>query len=121
MANPNRGEIEYQCDGTTYKLSLSTNALAELQELTGMNPTKIGRALEPENYSVPIIKAVFWAALRDHQPKITMDDAANLLRHQTLNETAAIIGKLFERTFEHDQETGVRPTEARTNGSGANS
>lgn len=102
MANPHKGEVAFAAGGKTYTLVYNTNALCELEEETGRGFTDI--MLEFQAWATPtgddgkpadetpeqiaarvksmrlgLVRAVFWAGLREHHEQITVKQAGNLM------------------------------------------
>lgn len=102
MANPHKGEVSFDVDGVTYTLHYSTNAYCELEDLLGRGFGDI--AMEMQSWSPPLgpdkkplpetaevaqkrigkiklslMRAVFWAGLRDRHPDITVRQAGDLM------------------------------------------
>lgn len=102
MANPHKGEVEFTASGESYKLVYSTNALCELEDLTGRGFTDIILELQswapkfdekgnplPETQEqiearakkmrLSLVRAVFCAGLRDNHEKTTLKQAGDLM------------------------------------------
>lgn len=84
MANKQRGEIPLSVDGKDYVLFLGTNALELLEEHFSALEKRdvgwqevIGRVLAGR--SIRYMKAFVWAALQEHQPGMTLQDAGRLI------------------------------------------
>lgn len=83
MANRDKGEIDIQVDGTTYRLIMDINALIELEDLYS-TPEKEVRFAELIPHlmrgSLRHIRAAVWASLRAHHPEMTVEDAGRLIQ-----------------------------------------
>ncbi len=81
MANPERGEYDFEIGGRTYTLKLGINALKEIE-------AKLSKPGERVKFSdaitgalsgdVTYMTAVVWAALRRHHPEIGIADVERL-------------------------------------------
>ena len=102
MANPLKGEIEFEAEGKTYTFRLSVNACCELEGNLGRGFLDISN--EMNSWSTPVddkgdpvgemseqvtervgrirlgvLRAVVWAGLRQHQPEITIPQAGEII------------------------------------------
>lgn len=83
MANPHLGEVPIDIDGETYKISLSLNAMCELEEAFGKPLLEVIGDLEaaqddPKKLKVTTIRMLVWGALQDNHPDITLKKAGLL-------------------------------------------
>jgi hypothetical protein len=62
--------------GTDYKLAYSFNALALAERATGLN---MFRGLDLQALNALQLRAMLWASLLKAQPKMTLEDAGDLL------------------------------------------
>lgn len=77
MANKERGEFLITIGDRTYTLRLTTNACAELEDVSGgrtWDQVQMGIA----RGSVKDVRWLFWAAFRAHHPDIATDDPASV-------------------------------------------
>lgn len=77
MANPHRGQVPLTAGGVTYTLSMSINAMCALEAHLGRPMGAVMTDLlamhgDPSLMSLTLLRAVLWAALRDHH---TVDEA----------------------------------------------
>jgi len=83
MANPQRGEVDVEINGTTYTLAMDLNALSELQEaINPRDPDSIDletiiRQLHKVNPRY--VRAFIWAMLRRHHDEVTLRGASDLV------------------------------------------
>lgn len=104
MANPHRGEVSFDLDGQTYTLSFSANALCELEDLLNLGVNEITvRLSQSDKLRIKTVRAVFWAALTDHHPDVTVKDAGMMLTRLTVAKAIELIAQAFSRAFP-DQE-----------------
>lgn len=77
-------------DDKTYTLEYDFNAIARAEELTGLN---LFSSFDFTHLSVVKFRAMLFASLLKNHPKITLDDAGNLVTVHTL---PALVVKLVE-------------------------
>lgn len=90
MANSERGEVAVEIGGVEYTLVLDTNALVRLEDVfsTSQKDVTFVEILERVNRnSMRHIRALVWAALQRHHPKVTMERAGDLIQ-----EAGGILG-----------------------------
>ena len=66
MANPHRGEVEVILAGKTHTLRPTFQALAEIENKTGMGLLDLGRNFAAGRFGGQDLTAVIWAGLRGH-------------------------------------------------------
>lgn len=76
-ANKERGEHALVINSRTYVLKLTTNAVCEMETLSGRTFDQV--LLRISHGSLSDVRLFFWAALQPHQPKITLVDVGNLI------------------------------------------
>lgn len=100
MANPFKGEVEFEADGKTYKLSYSANALCELEDALGKRLDDILEMWRrPKEVPLRDMRVMFWAALLDHHPDITLDAAKVILSRASLVDMMGCIGGALMRAL----------------------
>ena len=78
MANPLKGEVEFEAEGKRYTFVLGTYAQAHLQRRTGVPTFKFfGR--KPEEWGADDMLALFHAGLVRHHKDLTEESAADLM------------------------------------------
>jgi hypothetical protein len=100
MANKHKGEVEFTADGTTFKLVYSTNALCELEGVTG-EPAIVSFASmgDPAKARISLSRAMFWAGLRDHHSELSLADAGTMMTSIGLQEANRLIGEAVSLAF----------------------
>lgn len=118
MANPHKGEVEFEAVGKTYKLRYSTNAICELEDKLDRSFTSIARdivdaAKQPEKVRFGTLRAIFWAGLQDCHPDLSVKDAGDLMVEVGgVAEAMQLISEAFVLAFPAQEETkGGRPTQ----------
>jgi hypothetical protein len=111
MANAQRGEVAFECDGKSYALRFSSNALCELEDILNCGVNAIATQLSnPENLRIKTVRAVFWAGLLDRNPEMTLRDAGEIITSLTLPVALTKIGLAFSAAFPStDESATVRP------------
>ena len=77
MANPYKGEVEFQVDGKTYMVKFSSNVMAEIDET--LDPADANRIMTAGRASARVMRKVFWLALRANHPEIKSEQEAGEL------------------------------------------
>jgi len=130
MANRERGEVMLEVGGQTYVLALTTNAMCELEDQLStpeQTVTFLDVLQQVSRRSVRAVRALTWAALREHHPTMNVKDAGNLI--QAAGGLIAFMptAELIIQTAQPDREdveaaatVNGRPLKARTaRGTGA--
>ena len=94
MANPHKGELEFDVGNRPYKLSFSINALCELESLLGDGVTQIAMLMtDPSKLKLTTMRALFWSGLRDHHGDITIAQAGDLMDRIGLVKVSELVTK----------------------------
>lgn len=94
MANPIKGEVEFEAGGKDYILLLDFNALCELEaEVPGLMD---GTA---EIKSPSTIRAVFHAGLAAKHPEIDLRGAGDVIHSIGLDAAGDLVRRSFEASF----------------------
>jgi hypothetical protein len=74
-------EISFQANGKTYIVSMSINAMCEVEtKLQGQGfPQFLEGMASPEAITMKSVRLLFWGSLIDHHPEITVTEAGELL------------------------------------------
>lgn len=115
--NPHKGEVTFNAGEATYTLRFSIDAICALEEKLGRGILDI--VAEMQSWAPPpagetaaqakarigrlrmgLVRAMFWAALRDHHPKIDMRQAGELIVPAGgMNEVVGLIGQALVLAF----------------------
>lgn len=96
MANPNRGQVALG----DYILSFSINALCELEDLLDQPMMEIVAAMQaPDKMRMKTVRAMFWAALRDHHDDIDLHGAGLIVSELGMATAMAKVGEAFRLAF----------------------
>ena len=110
MANPVRGEVGFEADGTPYTLMFSTNALCALEDALGMSVTDIGAQMSG-SVRLKTLRSLFWAGLQDHHAGVSEAEAGRIIDQVGAAEAGELIGRAFAAAFPQAEEAkaGSRP------------
>lgn len=97
MTNPEKGEIAFEANGTTYTLQFTIDAICTLEGLLDKSIFQISALLAANR--VTAVRAALWAGLLTHHPKITVQQAGNLLPVLKVDGAITMIGKALEAAF----------------------
>ncbi|WP_411033841.1 hypothetical protein [Shinella sp. BYT-45] len=96
MANPHRGQVALG----NYTLSFSVNALCELEDLLDKPMMEIVTAIQtPEKMRMNMVRALFWASLRDHHEEIDLKEAGQIVSDLGMKAAMAKVGEAFRLAF----------------------
>jgi hypothetical protein len=110
MANPQKGEIEFEVAGKRYTWLLGTYGLAKIEERLGKSWPKVMADLDPQ--SMHYWLAAFHCGLLLHHD-ISEREASVLLDELTLGKFIEIFNAAFAKQFPAPSgESGARPREA---------
>lgn len=111
MANPHRGQVSLVAGDTTYTVSLSTNALCEIEEHFGKSVSEVAGLLGADNVSMKTVRAIFWAALQDNHPDVDLKGAGLIITEAGMPAAMDAIGKAFKIAF--PETSGSHPRRAK--------
>lgn len=119
MANPQKGEIEFELGGKAYTYLLGTYGLAKLEERCGKPwPAIFGEATK-DGWGWRIALACFHCGLLLHHESMTEREASVLLDELTVPEFMKRLGEVWKLQFGVGGDEPVRPMiAAASNGSG---
>ena len=111
MANPHKGEVEFQAEGVTYTLRFSISSIVKLEEVTGRNFPVIAQELAtPEKISMTLVRQLFWAGLQDSHPGLDIEAAGELISEAGgMVGAMALIGEALNRSFQKEAGGRGRP------------
>lgn len=98
MANPLRGEVAVNADGTAYMLTVDINVLCELEAETGQDATGLADQLG-RSPSFSLLRSVFRATLQPKHPGTTLIEAGSIMSAIGVEEIGAKLGELFKSAF----------------------
>src|SRR5262245_27836205 len=115
MANPHKGEVSFSANGKTYTLRFSTDAICTAEEALDMGILAIADEMQswrksPDRIRMKIIRALFWAGLRDNHPDIELVHAGDLMiAAGGMLKVSELIAEAFSRAFPSAETKGARP------------
>lgn len=119
MANPHRGEVEFEAGGKTYKLSYSANALCELEDALGKSVNEIAALMQDtQNFRLSVVRTVFWAGLLDHNDGLDMKGAKAIFKHLDPVGAVELVSRAFSLTFPTREGDGGDPPKPGQDGTG---
>lgn len=113
MANAVRGQVSLKAGDTTYTICLSTNAVCELEDLTGEAIGSLAAKMNGGSVRMTDVRALVWAALQDHHPDADLKEAGNIITLAGMPATMEAVGKAFELAFPEVENDGSRPPKAK--------
>ncbi len=117
MANAERGEVSFEASGKTWTMKIGTNAMCEIEGLTGKGIAEVGRLLGNEKTaSITLLRAVFWGSLQEHHEGISLKECAGLIDEVGTETIGQKIGEAFQTAFPKAKEGAARPLKAPTAG-----
>jgi hypothetical protein len=120
--NPHKGEAAVSIDGQSYTLRYSHRALVKLETITGKGLVRILQEISnPEELRIGTIAALLWCGLQEHHPKLSLDEATDLLDVIENGALGAIelLGDPFRAAFNAPGTKATNPIQE-TNGTGTN-
>jgi hypothetical protein len=98
---------QIEANGKAYRLIYTTNALCQLEQHLGVDVAEALSGLANRG-SISLIKAraLFWAALIEHHPSTTIDDAGKIMDRIGLAAATALIPKIIEQAFPASPASG---------------
>lgn len=115
MANPHKGQLEFEADGRRLTLHYSTNAICELEDELDRSFISISKEMaaattEPDRIRFSTLRAILWAGLRDHHPEIDIKSAGDLMISVGgVVKAMQLISEGFSRAFPAPESKGARP------------
>lgn len=97
MANPHRGEVELVVGENTFKLRLSINAIVEVERTLNMTIAQVSQQMSL--MSVTVVRGLLWGALRQHHPKMTLNDVGDLIDEIGLTPVIGLLGEVMAITY----------------------
>ena len=109
MGNTLRGQITTEFDGGTINLTLSTNAICELEEAADQPIHLFLERFEPGRVvRMKDLRLIFWALMLDERPKATLSDAGRLIDGLRGDHTRIMSDAIVAAFPEEDGDGGDR-------------
>ncbi|NGP19297.1 hypothetical protein [Devosia aurantiaca] len=113
MANPHLGEVPLIAGDATYKVSLSLNAMCELEDAFGRPLLEVigdlqAAQADPKGLRITTIRMLVWGALQDHHPDIDLKRAGVIAGEAGLPIVMEAIIKAIHLAFPQ-AKAGTKP------------
>lgn len=100
MANPDRGEVDVGIRDEVVVLRYTTNSMRHLENVLGMTLGQIVGQMaaareNPGSLPIGTVQCLFWAALLDKRPEITLEDAGELMDEAGHEAAGLAVGEAF--------------------------
>lgn len=119
MANANRGEVALKVGDKEYTLRFSANALCDLESVLKMPILEVTKILDdPSKLSMTMVRAMMWAGLKEKQPRITIEQAGDIVQELSLMAAFAEIGNAFKIAFPTPDHSGPQELDSQASGTG---
>ncbi len=113
MANAQRGEVSFEASGKTWTMKIGTNAMCEIEDLTGKGISEVGQLLGNEKTaSITLLRAVLCGSLQEHHEGITPRECSALMDEVGIDIIGQKIGEAFQAAFPKAKAGGSRPPKA---------
>lgn len=113
MANPVRGEVALETPEGVTVLRFSTNALCAMEEDLGKSVAEIGAMFEGNQLSLGVARQFMRAAMRDHKPGATLEDAGAVMDAAGISKAVEAAARAFQLAFPQEEaKGGARPRKA---------
>lgn len=115
MANLERGEVSFEASGKTWTMKVGTEAMCQIESLTGKGIAEVGQLLGSEKTStITLLRAVFCGSLQEHHEGITPKECSKLMDEVGVAVIGQKIGEAFQAAFPPAKEGASRPPKAPT-------
>lgn len=108
MANRNKGEVDFEVDGKSYKLVYTANSLCDLEDQLNISVVDIGSLLG-SGIRMKTIRAFMWAGLLEHHPETTIKQAGNIVQALTVAKAIDLVGKSIQLSFTEPEDRPQKP------------
>lgn len=106
MGNKQRGEVSFEADGNQWTMKIDTNAMCEIEDLTGKGIAEVGQLLaNPKTASIKLLRSVFMGALSANH-ELSSKQVGELMDEIGVQRTGELVGKAFELAFPDQKKKG---------------
>lgn len=112
MANPHKGEVSFNSEGTDYTLAFTMNSLAEIEDASGKTFPKLSEELsDPERISIKSLRVMFWGGLLEKHPGLSLKDAGTIMQSVAGGMLGALtlVNDAFVKSFPPAEEKARPP------------
>ncbi|MBB4001594.1 hypothetical protein [Aurantimonas endophytica] len=112
MANPIKGEIAFDADGTPYKLVFDFNAIVAIEEEFDIKMEDLGEVMGAKASS---FRKVFQIGLQRFHDDVTEEEAGDIITAVGTAEASQLITRAFQASFPATEagNTNARPQKAK--------
>jgi len=103
--------VRVSAAGATWRLVVSVNALC-LIEAEVKDADEMAKLMSGGDAAFTTVRAAFWAALQDHHPQVSLEDAGRLLDHLGLMKAGSLMGQALMLAFPELEGGTDRPRKA---------
>jgi len=108
MANTFLGQFPIEVGTEVYILTLGFNAMCTLEDRYDMPILKIAAKVEDEE-RFSDVRAFVWAALQEHQPSITENQAGDLIQTYGVAKIIALLPQVIAAAFPPQEDGKAKP------------
>jgi hypothetical protein len=104
MANKIKGQRSFKVGDQTYTVHFDFNALAELEDATGMTVPQISEQMQDSScISIKFLRALTWAGLLKHHG-LSLEEVGELMSQGDMNELFLSVGEAFATSMMSDEQ-----------------
>ena len=120
--NPHKGEVTLEAGGETYTLRLAANALVIAEELLDKGVEEIaGMLSDAANFRLGTARALLFAGLREHHPKLSLEDAGEIIGEIGIPAVLNKLGESMQAAFPQPEGEDKNPPKGAKAGTGPRS
>lgn len=111
MANPLRGETQFEVEGRSYRLKFDWNAAAVYEDASGRPVSDVLLDISREKLSAKSLRAMLWSGLQEHHAEVTLKEAGHLIGRMGRREAQRVMGVALRYFFPElgSEEGGAAP------------
>lgn len=104
MGNRERGIVDIDVDGQTYKLRFDANAMCELESRADMSMSeflaKLDKAARDKTLRMSDVRLLMWAGLTEAHPDIEAKEVGTIINHVGgMNGAMELLGEAIQLAF----------------------
>jgi hypothetical protein len=107
MANKIKGQRSFEVNGEKYTNHFDFNALAELEDATGMDTTEVMKELDrmrqEERISIRLLRTLTWSGLLRHHD-LSIKEVGELMSEADLVQLSTAVGEAFATSLMTEEE-----------------
>lgn len=94
-----RGEVTFEANGQVWRMRFGINALADMEERTGLSVNEVFAALDGNAVRVSMLRTVVQAGLSRHHGDLTTVQVGDLIDEIGLVKMAELLGEAVKGAF----------------------